>query len=74
MWLCRMKDLEKISPIRINKYLFSILLVLCMLMAIISIWSNNITDIILTIICGVIFIVVNRDMLRLIVNKAVRKI
>lgn len=73
MWLCRMKDLEKISPIRINRGLFSLLLLLSIIMATISIWSDNTIDIILASICGIVFILTNNEMLKMMAKKLTQK-
>lgn len=73
MWICRMKDLEKISPIRINKILFLLLLMAAILMSVISIWSNSLIDIMLTVICSVIFIVVNRNMLKMTIYRVFKR-
>lgn len=59
MWLCRMHDTQKITPVHLNKAKFIPLFALTVAMATITIWTNNLTDFILTAASIVLFFLIN---------------
>lgn len=69
MWVCRMHDTQSISPISINKKKFVPLLTLAIIVATITIWTNNITDFILS--CGALlfFCALNKSYLTKVIHQ-----
>lgn len=59
MWLCRMHDTQKITPVHLNKVKFILLFVLTVAMATMTIWTDNLTDFILTGASIVFFFLIN---------------
>lgn len=72
MWVCRMHDTQKITPVHLDKKKFIPLFVLSVAMATITIWTNNITDLILTILGIVLFFVINRKYIGIFMNRYLR--
>lgn len=74
MWISRMHDIKKVFPIDIDKKLFLFNLILCIAMASLSIITDFFADIILSLLAATYFIIMNRDVLKKIVNKSMNKL
>lgn len=73
MWLCRMHDTQKITPVHLDKKKFVPLFVLSVAMATITIWTNNIADLILTVAGIILFFVVNRKYVGIFINRYLKR-
>lgn len=70
MWIARMYDIRYSFPIRIKKKEFSIYLIMSIILAIVSIWSSLMIDILLCVCAGIWFIYSNRNIFKAIcINK-----
>lgn len=69
MWLIRMHDAKKISPVNVHKVHFSVYLVASIIMATASIWTTTVADMALTIIFGVLFLVSNRKLISSLIKR-----
>ena len=69
MWITRMYDIRDSFPIRIKKMEFSIYLVTAIILAIVSIWSSLMIDILLCVCAGIWFIYSNRNIFKVIFSK-----
>jgi O-antigen/teichoic acid export membrane protein len=73
MWLCRMHDTQKITPVHLNRVKFIPLFVLTVAMAMVTIWTNNLTDFILTGASIVFFFLINWRYVKTILGRLKRR-
>ncbi|MDO4170864.1 MAG: oligosaccharide flippase family protein [Lachnospiraceae bacterium] len=67
MWLCRMQDIKESFPVRINKNIFSLYFILSIGFATVTIWTNVLADMILTVIAVSLFWIANGESLKQII-------
>ena len=69
MWLVRMYDIRKDWPINVKKVKFITLTILSTLVATVTIWTSVKADMIITVIFGILFLMLNKDYIVLILKK-----
>lgn len=69
MWLIRMKDVQKVAPLKYNKVLFWALFGGGILIALISIYSNLMVDLALSLLFGIAFVYINRRIILMMLKK-----
>lgn len=73
MWLLRMKDVQIVAPLKLNNLLFWPLFGGTILIACLSVYSNLIIDIVMSLIFGVVFVCINKSVLLVMTKKALGK-
>lgn len=73
MWVIRRKHMKDSLPIRIDWRIFNSLLLACVLICIVSIWSSMQVDLLLTAITGIVCLIANKTMFLKIANKFIKK-
>lgn len=73
MWVIRRKHMKDSLPIRIDWRIFNSLLLACVLICIVSIWSSMQVDLLLTGITGIVCLTANKTMFLKIANKLIKK-
>ena len=73
MWLVRMYDLRRVWPIRIKKIKFTLMLLLTIFVATITIKTNVFEDLMIAIISGIYLLVCNLDYLKIGIQKLNRR-
>lgn len=73
MWVIRRKHMKDSLPIKIDWKIFNSLLLACVLVCVVSIWSSVQVDLLLTVITGIVCLIVNKTMFLKIANKMVRR-
>lgn len=63
MWLVRMYNIRNMFPVKVNYKLFSSYLVACIIMAIISLNSTLVIDVLFTLLTSIFFIISNKKMI-----------
>ena len=69
MWIVRMYDIRKDWPINVKKVNFIALTTLATLIATVTIWTSVKVDVVITIIFGILFLMLNKDYIILILKK-----
>lgn len=69
MWIVRMYDIRKDWPINVKKVKFIALTTLATLVATVTIWTSIKVDVVITIIFGILFLMLNKDYIILILKK-----
>ena len=69
MWIVRMYDIRKDWPINVKKVKFIALTILSTLVATVTIWTSIKVDVVITVIFGILFLVLNKDYIVLILMK-----
>lgn len=69
MWVVRMYDIRAIWPITVRTKKFIPMLLLCVIVATATIWTNIRIDFIITFVTAVLFIVINRNYLRIVFKR-----
>lgn len=73
MWLVRMYDIRKDWPIAVNVPKFTIMTLVATIIATVTIWTTIETDTIMTVLFGVLFIVLNRNYIKIVTQKIKHK-
>ncbi len=63
MWITRMRDIKEHLEIKVDVKLFATLFIISIGLATVSIWTNTIIDIIITLIALAYFVLVNKEMI-----------
>ena len=74
MWITRMHDIRDVFPITVNKAKFAAYTSAAVLLSIITIWSNKILDTVLVIASIIVFILLNRAIIKSIIMGVYKKI
>lgn len=74
MWLTRMHDIKHVFPIKVNVWKFGLFLSVAIAVATVTIWSNIVMDIFILFLAVILFIVINRIMIKTILMKVISKI
>lgn len=73
MWLVRMYDIRKDWPIAVNVLKFTIMTLVATIIATVTIWTTVEIDAIMTVLFGVIFIVLNKNYIKIVTQKIKHK-
>lgn len=73
MWLVRMYDIRKDWPITVNILKFTIMTLVATAIATVTIWTTVKIDVIMTVLFGILFIVLNKNYITVVIQKIKHK-